>query len=476
MNWFKYFSFAVLVLIFCIIGNSNFSKTVKRNIASDCSSLEEKLINQFNLYENARLSAMTTGSIFSRSQWEDKLAPDKNCDFSPKDIAKLQSMHKKIIDENHKLAVKNSLIKTKFIKSKKLEAKFCQELPKGGVLHLHPSGVIDNQTLKELGVRDTSPFFLSHSQHSFSDFDRIFSPLRGLLGSGLTPNQKYVIKKYLERAKKEKVIYVEFSKLFTPSLSEDAVLSNWSKEFFDETGIIVKWKNGFIRAWDETSLRSQFNSLIESEYKFRKKTGLDQFPDLVGIDLYGNENSGTMLEKGQHLYSQLFAMRNNQHYKGWSSKLYMTAHAGELGDPRNSRDAMIFGVDRIGHGVLLADQPVNLEYARIYNNGKGLPIEINLHSNYILSSVDSYENHPFLTFLRLNLPVSFSTDDEGIFQSTISTECELALKYTNIEYSELKQMSYNSIHTSFTDEETKGHLLSTLDKMFDEFEKKWTNI
>ena len=115
---------------------------------------------------------------------------------------------------------------------------------------------------------------------------------------------------------------------------------------------------------------------------------------------------------------------------------------------------------------------MTLEYAR----RKQLPIEINLHSNLKLQSIRDYSEHPFLLYLRLGLPVSLSTDDEGILETNISNEFAIAIENTDISYAELKQLAYNSITTSFASEDVKKQLIADLDTRFKVFEEKWLPV
>jgi adenosine deaminase len=173
----------------------------------------------------------------------------------------------------------------------------------------------------------------------------------------------------------------------------------------------------------------------------------------VGVDFLDNEAKFPALEAGQLLYGEV--LRRDL---AGELNLCRTMHAGEIGDPRNPRDPMIMGAERLGHGVNLAKAPVALEYAAKVHE----PVEINLSSNLRLTSAASVEEHPFLGYLRLGLPVSLSTDDEGVFDTDIDHECELAVGRTDLAYSEFKRMAFNSIETSFASETDKKALLADL--------------
>ena len=171
-----------------------------------------------------------------------------------------------------------------------------------------------------------------------------------------------------------------------------------------------------------------------------------------------------MLEHGQALYfPMLKAVLDGK------SRARLGVHAGEMGDPRNVRDAILMGAERIGHGVKLRQDPVTLEYARL----RKLPMEENLTSNVRLQAVPSIAQHPFLYFHRLGLRVSLSTDDEGILKTDINHECVEAITKTDINYRELRQMILNSLETAFAPLEVVSPLRGNSKKDLAEFETSW---
>jgi adenosine deaminase len=189
-----------------------------------------------------------------------------------------------------------------------------------------------------------------------------------------------------------------------------------------------------------------------------------QNPLVVGIDLLANEEGAPALEKGQVPYARILGEVLHE-----KSTLHRTMHAGELGDARNPRDAMILGAERLGHGVKLADDPVATEFARSH----GVAVEVNLTSNQRLRVVEDIRNHPFLSQLRLGIPVSLSTDDEGIFETNIAADCEKAVSLTDVQFSEMKAMSLNSIKTSFLPAPEKARLLDLVEADLAKFVTEW---
>jgi len=198
-----------------------------------------------------------------------------------------------------------------------------------------------------------------------------------------------------------------------------------------------------------------------------------ELPTVVGIDLLAEENSNSALEKAQSIYIPIYDAWKN---KGTIELGGMTMHAGEHGEDygsHNVRDAIIMGCTRIGHGTLLYDEPIFLEY----NRRKQVPMVQNLAANWRLNVIeeDKIEKHPFIEMLRLGVPLTLSTDDEGMFHTDIANECEIAILNSDIQYSELKQLSYNSVTASFANSTVKESLLSELDAKFESFEASYKN-
>ena len=55
-------------------------------------------------------------------------------------------------------------------------------------------------------------------------------------------------------------------------------------------------------------------------------------------------------------------------------------------------------------------------------------MEINLISNLLLEYVSDYDAHPFPEYLRTGIPVALSTDDRGMWDSTMTDEFFVAVK------------------------------------------------
>jgi len=307
-------------------------------------------------------------------------------------------------------------------------------------------------------------FFLPKEpvSHDFTRFDAIFTFVIWLIeDENQDEKMQMVYLDFLEKAAEEGISYIEFTNGFPPSIESIEKLQNWSDIFFKETDIVVRWNIG--------QLRFLPGSMNKDMIKTWNELLLEHPSDvIVGTDLYAIERGNPALEKAQNAYGYL----NGYNQENPEHPLKMTMHAGEIGDPRNVRDAMIMGVSRVGHGVLLDTDLITLEYAR----NKRLGVEMNINSNLQLSVHDKFKSpHPFLKFLRLGLMVSLSTDNDAIFDTNISKECIAAVSTTDVTYAELQAMSFNSISTSFANDKTRDILKNRLIQKFTLFEQKYLN-
>src|SRR5258708_11479570 len=103
--------------------------------------------------------------------------------------------------------------------------------------------------------------------------------------------------------------------------------------------------------------------------------------------------------------------------------------------------------ERIGHGVdvMHEDRPYELlkEMA-----AKHVMVEINLTSNDVILGVTG-KDHPLPQYRKYHVPVSLSTDDEGVSRIDLTHEFVRAAETYVLSYTELKQMVRTSLDHNF---------------------------
>lgn len=221
-----------------------------------------------------------------------------------------------------------------------------------------------------------------------------------------------------------------------------------------KTGVTVRFQYALLRFLPNAE------EALTSMYKF-----VDQHRDIyVGINMVGREDN----PKGHPLRFLPTLRKLRQQYPG----IRLAIHAGESEAPNtNIRDSLLLGADRIGHGINLLNDPQTLLLMR---NSENL-IEVNLISNLKLGYVTDLHDHPFPEFLRLGVPVALSTDDRGMWHSNMTDEFFVAVKYFNLSWSEIKQLSRNSLLYGFVDNKNKQLLINKFDKNITTFEKSYKN-
>ncbi len=190
---------------------------------------------------------------------------------------------------------------------------------------------------------------------------------------------------------------------------------------------------------------------------------------LVGLNMVGREDN----DKG---YPLRF-LKTFRELRQSMPAVKLAIHAGEVDEPNfHVRDTLLLGADRIGHGINLIDDPQTMLLMR---NNKYL-VEINLVSNLLLEYVSEYSQHPFPEYLRTGIPVALSTDDRGMWDSTMTDEYFVAVKEFNLSWQELISLGENSLIFSFVDDVNKQRLLKDyavrVKKFADEFQQKGIKI
>jgi len=217
------------------------------------------------------------------------------------------------------------------------------------------------------------------------------------------------------------------------------------------TGMMVRFQLALLR----------FTPNAEEQLRFLYKFVYDNNDLFVAVNMVGREDN----DKGhpRRFLSTLRELR--QRYGG----VKLSIHAGEVDEPNSHvRETLLLGADRIGHGLnLISDD----DTMRLMRHGPYL-VEINLISNMLLGYVQDYSQHPFPEFLRTGIPVALSTDDRGMWDSTMTDEFFVATTEFNLSWDEVKQLSRNSLAHAFVSPEDRQALLGEYNEKILRFERK----
>ena len=137
-------------------------------------------------------------------------------------------------------------------------------------------------------------------------------------------------------------------------------------------------------------------------------------------------------------------------------KVHISLHAGELAPGMVPPEGLTFHIrlaveeghaERIGHGVdvMYEDHPWQLMKEMA---DRHVMVEINLTSNAVILGVTGDE-HPFMLYRKMGVPVALSTDDEGVSRIDLTHEYVRAADTYPLSYRDLKSMVRTSIEHSF---------------------------
>lgn len=178
-------------------------------------------------------------------------------------------------------------------------------------------------------------------------------------------------------------------------------------------------------------------------------------PRYVGVNIAQPED-GPISLRDYSLHMRMFAYLKTQF-----PQVPLTLHAGELtlglAPPRDLRfhirEAVeVAGARRIGHGVDIIYEENAPELLQRMARDQ-IAVEINLTSNDVILGVKGSE-HPLPLYLAAGVPVTFSSDDPGVSRADLTHEYVRAVTEHKLRYTDLRQISRNSLTYSFIEGES----------------------
>ncbi len=236
-----------------------------------------------------------------------------------------------------------------------------------------------------------------------------------------------------------------------PNEPADILRSRLQQKDAIETGVTARFHGAILR------FRPNAEDSMRTIYKFVH----DNSDIFVGVNMVGREDNA----KGYPLRFLPTLRDLRRQYSG----VNLSIHAGEVDEPNSHvRDTLLLGANRIGHGLnLITDDDTML----LMRHGPYL-VEINLISNLVLGYVTDYSQHPFPEYLRTGIPVALSTDDRGMWDSTMTDEFYVAVTEFNLSWVEVKQLSRNSLAYAVVGPELKRDLLAKYEADISRFERQ----
>lgn len=173
-------------------------------------------------------------------------------------------------------------------------------------------------------------------------------------------------------------------------------------------------------------------------------------PRVVGLNMVQPED-GTISMRDYELQMQMI---------GYLHALYpnvkFSLHAGELNNVLVPADGLKFHIkdaievahaNRIGHGVDIVNED-NAQQTLAEMAQQHDLVEINLSSNAEILDIQG-DKHPLPLYLQAGVPVTLSTDDEGVSRGNLTKEYERAENTYHFDYMTLKTFARNSLEYAF---------------------------
>jgi adenosine deaminase len=130
--------------------------------------------------------------------------------------------------------------------------------------------------------------------------------------------------------------------------------------------------------------------------------------------------------------------------------LRITVHAGEWGGAAQVRRALDVTPERIAHGPGAIDDPGLCDDLI----ARGVTLDLCPTSNWQAGIVPSLADHPLARLHRLGVPVTLSTDDTTVSDTSLSEEYVGAVEAIGLTVPELWAIDRHALEVAFADEAT----------------------
>ncbi|XP_015109987.1 adenosine deaminase-like protein [Diachasma alloeum] len=320
---------------------------------------------------------------------------------------------------------------------------FCEALPKIE-LHAHLNGSVSPQTLKKLQKLKGNDDESIPDIEMFTSLKECFQMFNLVHSLTDTPEAVFLATcDVIQEFHDDNVIYLELRS--TPR----SVKGQMTKEEYIEAIIkaieTCKFKTPGILVKLLISVnRKDGSANAEENIKLAIKCHGEHPMTIVGIDLSGDPTEG-------EAYIKLLQDCRDVGLK-------IAAHCAEVPNEEEVIDILNFKPDRLGHCTNIHPNLKGTE--KIYKMllDSRIPVELCLTSNMKCKTVASITEHQFAYFYTEKHPVCISTDDKGVFNTSLSAEFQLAGKHFGLDNEELKDLSLSAVEYSFATNEEKCKL------------------
>lgn len=319
-------------------------------------------------------------------------------------------------------------------------------LPKAE-LHVHLEGSIEPSTIVELAARHgvSLPIEEAAAHYVPGDFSTFIDSFKWVT-SFLREPADYALaaRRLAESLRRQKVLYAEVTLSIGVMIRREqdvesnfAALRQGSSEIHD---VRFGWVFDAVRQWGP-----------DAAMEVARLAAMLRSPDLVAFGMGGDELSLPARD-----FSRVYEYVAEQ-------GLHRLVHAGETGGADSVREAVeILHVERIGHGIGVMRDERTMDFL----SARNIPLEICPTSNLWTGALArqlglggaGYGQHPLASLFRRGLPVTLSTDDPAMFETTLVREYQHAHRM-GLAPAELLQLAQAGFQHAFLPDSERRAML-----------------
>jgi aminodeoxyfutalosine deaminase len=315
-------------------------------------------------------------------------------------------------------------------------------------LHVHLEGSIEPSTVVELAGRhgvkltsaDTAPRYAPGNFDQFiENFIWITSFLRG------PDDYALIAQRFAESMQRQNVLYAEVTLSIGVMVRREQDPAANFAALRDAAarvpGVKLKYIWDAVRQWGAAPAMEVARLAVEQ-----------RSPDIIAYGIGGDELGLPTIDL-RPIY-EFVAARG----------MHRLIHAGEIGGPEIVRESVeLLGAERIGHGIGVMRDERTMDFIAARN----IPLEVcptsNLRTGALARQTGrsnaGYDQHPLPSFFRRGLPVTLSSDDPAMFETTVSDEYR-HMHRMGLNPGELVRLAEASFHHSFLPPQEKTALLA----------------
>jgi adenosine deaminase len=319
-------------------------------------------------------------------------------------------------------------------------------LPKAE-LHVHLEGSMEPPTVVELAARHGVSLTVEeaaarYAPGDFAQFIESFIWVTSLLRG--PEDYALISRRFAESMRRQNVLYAEVTLSIGIMLRRNqdpaANFAALREAAMQVPGVRLKWIFDAVRQWG-----------AGPAMKVAKIAAQLHSPDIVAFGIGGDE-LGLPTSDLRPVYDYVA-----------SQGMHRLIHAGEIGGAESVREAIeMLGAERIGHGIGVMRDERTMDFVA----ARGIPLEVcptsNLRTGALAGQLGretaGYDEHPLGSFFRRGLPVTLSSDDPAMFETTVSGEY-LHAHRMGLNSVDLVRLAEASFHHAFLPDAEKATLL-----------------